>query len=272
LSRDNDEPRACDHLRLRDVMPFAAQTVSVFSFAALLSVGCAEHIHLLERGSPNGGLPLHTFWPPPRSTLTSGDSGDSLMGLSLGEAADRIAAVLREAGYSDQRWFAIGTSYAHGFAVTTRLERINEDGAPMPAAERWSSLFPEASTMLWLEGARHMRLPGRGRYRAFVVAFTDLPIGPTHRAPLWNHQTWLAERPEPPSSELRTDGRVPRAYRIGTYVYEYESESLDGEGEFVSSDAKLSAAAHIGTSGLFPLLGHGLTSLPVHPGRLDLER
>jgi hypothetical protein len=216
-------------------MPYAARTTSLISLAALLSFGCAGQLRELERGVVTGGPPL-SFWPPPDSTWTWTGSTEAAPGPILGEAADHVAAALRSAGYTDQRWYAIGERYAHGFVVTTRLERVRDDGAPGEERERWSSLFQEASNLVWLERARRTRLPGAGRYRVLLVAFTDLPIGATNRAQPRNVRTWLAERPDAPSAELSPMHRVSSDYRVGVYVYEYQSSAPAGEGAFVPGD------------------------------------
>jgi hypothetical protein len=221
-------------------MTLVAKTAGLISLAALLSMGCA--VHLQSRGVLGGG-PQLSFWPPPEATWTWSGHREAAPGPGLGEAADRLAAGLRAAGYTDLRWYAIGSRYAHGFVVTTRLERVRDDGAPGDEERRWSPRFPEASNLLWLEGARRTRLPGEGRYRVLLVAFTDLPIGATSLAQRRSDQTWMVERPEAPSAELSPQRRVSADYRVGVYEYDYEAGPLDGEGAFVSAEEAPPATA-----------------------------
>jgi hypothetical protein len=216
-------------------MPGVARTTILNLLAALLSVGCAEHLQLRTRGVAVGGLPL-SFWPPPDATETWSGRAEAAPSRYLGEAADRVAVALRSAGYTEQRWYAVGARYAHGFMVTTRLERMQDDGAPEENRLRWSSRFPEAPELLWLEGARKTRLPGAGRYRVLLVAFTDLPIGATDRAQRRNEETWMAERPDVPSTELPSMRRVSSDYRVAVYEYEYQSGASASEGAFVPYD------------------------------------
>jgi len=212
---------------------------------ALLATGCAEHLVLLERNVT--GLPRTLFWPPPEATSVwaSGPAGSP----TFGEAAERIARTFQVAGYGDEGWYPIGVDYTHGFALTTRLERTSDDGAPKPRLERWSALYPEASTLPWLAWARETRLPSQGRYRVFFVAFTDLPIGPSKRAPRWNEETLLASPDMPPMS-FPAARRASAGYRVGVYVYEYASDSPDGKGAFVGSDSEVPAARHLERAGL----------------------
>jgi hypothetical protein len=161
-----------------------------------------------------------------------------LPGASLGDVAVRVQSALGDAGITKIRWSPIGVGYAHGFFVTTRLERIGDDGAPVkPPETRWSSAFPAAPELLWLEQADAMRLPAAGRYRVLLIAFTDLPLAPPpHGATRWNEETVLY------GSGLSAAGfpyarRVPSTYRLDVFAYEYEADT-PGEGRFVAMDAR----------------------------------
>jgi len=235
-------------------VPYVVRTASLIAFAALLSVGCAQNLQLRPGGVVVGGPPL-SYWPPPDSTWTWSGSTEVAPSRLLGEAASQVAVALRSAGYADQRWYAIGARYAHGFVVTTRLERVQDDGAPGEMGTRWSSSFSEAGNLLWLEGARETRLPGRGRYRVLLVAFTDLPIGATNRAQRRSEQTWMAERPDAPSTELPPARRVSSDYRVGVYVYEYQSGASDREGAFVPHDEAPAVGPQMNVPALSTLLG-----------------
>ena len=195
------------------------------AFGALLALsllGCAEQLHFVNQG-PSGGVSPYTFWPPPQGTSIWVGSD----GVAEGEALSRVDATLLSDGYRERRWYPIGTGFEHGFAVTTRLERV-EDG-DVESAERWSALYPDASELRWLTLARSVALPQAGRYRVLLIAVTDLPIGPSSVAPLWNELT-LMDGPgaphleRPPTLPMQ---RVGSDYRVGLYVYEYDSDAPD---------------------------------------------
>jgi hypothetical protein len=114
------------------------QQASVLSIALGLCVGCAEHLRAIDHsaGWSTGVL----FWPPPRATaIWTAESSSS----TLGDAAQLIAGTLREAGYADQRWLPVGAHYEHGFAVSTRLEKIAEGGTPKSAVESTAMEGPD---------------------------------------------------------------------------------------------------------------------------------
>jgi hypothetical protein len=165
---------------------------------------------------------------------------------SFGAAAQQIADILRQAGYGLPRVYPVGARYEHGFALTTRLERIRDDGSPELPPVRWSPRFPEPASLIWLASDRDPRLPARGRYRSMLIALTDLtPSGYTTRPPQWNEQT-VMDGPELRPAPFPVARRVPLRARIVVYVYEYRSDEEESAGEAVGwDDATLTAAAHI---------------------------
>lgn len=226
-----------------------SQGTRVLGIATVLLTGCG--IHPAER-EPTGGAAPCSFWPPPPATSTwTDDLTAPPTDLSFGEVAGHLASALRHAGYATVQPYPVGSQYQHGFAVTTRLERIDEDGTLAPPPERWSAIHPEASNLRWLAGAREMTLPGPGYYRVMLIAFTDLPIGATSRAPAWNEET-LMEGPDAPPP-LPTARRAAPQFRFGVFIYEYRARRSDNKGSFVAS-TRLPAVAHVRSSGLSALL------------------
>ena len=220
-------------------MPWTAQHACILAIAAGLATGCAAHRLVLDPVVPVGGGGSHyVFWPPPPPTATWQTSASGLG--TFGDAARRIAATLRESGYGEVRSYPIGAFYRHGFAVTTRLEGVYEDGTPKPRAERWSPLYLDASNLIWLADDRAPRLPGAGRYRTLLIAFTDLPIGPSQIA-LHDDEWTVMDGPDLPDSRFPGGRHVSPGYRIGVYVYEYQAASADHDGEFLQVAAGLPA-------------------------------
>ena len=166
----------------------------------------------------------YRFWPPPASTsLWTTAPEVAAIDEPVGEVAERIVRVLEQAGYGEQRVYPIGAHYEHGFAVTTRLERIRDDATAEALPERWTALYPDAANLLWLRDPEP-RFPRPGRYRVLLLAFTDLSIGGGNRAVHWNEETVMAG-PDLPlaSARLPVARHVPPAYRIAVYIYEYLS-------------------------------------------------
>jgi hypothetical protein len=141
-----------------------------------------------------------------------------------------------------------------GFALTTRLERIHDDGSPEPPAARWSRRFLEPASLIWLANAREPWLPARGRYRSLLIAVTDLtPSGYTTRPPRWNEQT-VMDGPGLRLAAFPFARRVPLRAGIVVFVYEYRSDDEESSGQAVLwDDARLPAAAHLQRTGLAAL-------------------
>lgn len=229
-------------------MPRTLRIVATF---AVLQLGCAEQLHLLDRG-PVGGVSPSSFWPPPTSSVTwLAEATDDAQQQPLGSVAEQLELALREDGYVDQRWYPVGVGSGHGFAVTTRLERV-EAGQRAPLIARWSSLHAEAVSLRWLEQARAPVLPSPGRYRVLLVSYTDLPIGPSSKAPIWNEGTvmdWPNASLHQSSREFALPSRICDGCRFGIFEYEFrlEEDGDDARGRFVPATPAASRA--------FPLRG-----------------
>jgi len=74
----------------------------------------------------------------------------------------------------------------------------------------------------------------------FLVAFTDLPIGETQTAPIWNEETvmdWPNATPGSSAPHGRLPSRARAGYRVGVYEYVYEIGAADAVGTLrVTSD------------------------------------
>jgi len=226
-----------------------SQHLFVLSLSLATATACVEHSSVLERGTIGFPRP-EIFWPPPPATSVWTSPLSSPV--TFGEAVTGIARTLDGAGYSDKRLYPIGVDYAHGFAIATKLERITDDAHS--AGARWLSLYPRATNLRWLEQDRSPELPGAGRYRAFLIAFTDLPTGETKVAPRWTEETWM-DGLDAPIMELRAERRASERYRVAVYVYEYAAPGMGGEGRFIEQDLERTGEAHVKASGLSGLGG-----------------
>jgi len=239
------------------VLVRAIGRAALLATSTVAALGCATQRELIDRSASAGVSPC-SFWPPPPSTsLALSRSPLPAQAAGLTSVAKRIATGLDAAGYAEQHWYPIGLEYRHGFAATTRLEALNDDGAPKPQAERWSSLYPDAAHLRWLTLARKMPLPHPGRYRVFLIAVTDLPLGSSIIAPIWNEDTVMD------GPGVSTEESLPLAirgsrdlsgYRVGVYVYQYERRQDQAQGHSSARGAAWSAAAQLQAAGLSRLV------------------
>ena len=205
----------------------------------LLAAGCTATLQPFGGGLGSGRAPT-MFWPPPPATAVT--EGVLAAGtLSFGEAEAQLDRTLRAAGYAAARALPIGGRHEHGFARITRLERSHDDGSPETGPARWSDLYPEPANLRWLEGALTPHLPGPGRFRVLLVAFTDLPVVAKGRPPVWDFATLMESTDAPPP--LPESRRASAGYRLVYLVYEYRSTRADGAGKRLD-EPSLAASAH----------------------------
>jgi len=206
----------------------------------LLAAGCSATLQSFGGGLGSGRAPT-MFWPPPPATaVTEGAPAAGMV--SFGEAEAQLDRTLREAGHAVARALPIGGRHEHGFARITRLERIHDDGSPDTGPARWSTLYPEPANLRWLEGALTPRLPGPGRFRVLLIAFTDLPVVAKGRPPAWDFATLMESTDAPPP--LPASRRASAGYRLVYLVYEFRSTRADGAGERLN-EASLAASASV---------------------------
>ncbi|RYZ06085.1 MAG: hypothetical protein EOO73_16875 [Myxococcales bacterium] len=120
--------------------------------------------------------------------------------------------------------------------MTTRLERL--DLRAGSNADRYAAMYPEPASLRWLTFAHAPSLPEPAQYRAFLIAFTDLPMPSGPSAPTWNEQT-LMDGPGAP--ELRNAAQAAARrhatpnYRFGVYEYQYEWDEARKSGRLTQT-------------------------------------
>jgi hypothetical protein len=113
-------------------------------------------------------------WPPPAASA-SYVLPQRLFGsrTTVGEATDAIIAALERNGYVERSFY--GTP-APGVALITRLERINDDGSPASAAERWAAGGYQNDALNLAQFLRGLFYADPGRYRVIVFIIQDQPF------------------------------------------------------------------------------------------------
>lgn len=205
-----------------------------------------QHASRGPAAAPVRDTPLPAFapWPPPTPTSQDTIARSLVLGTaagSWGAVADRFDAALSAAGYEDRAYYAV----PGGFALATRIERIDRDGRPLSEPTRWVG---SSGRRAWTLEAVLRELAGVpvGHYRTLVFVFSDTPFR-SRPAPVTEA---LAER-------WRMDGfnRLPaalrgtpygEAFRCDVLVYEFEQGAAGQPARFV--DAGLAARRHLEAS------------------------
>lgn len=110
-------------------------------------------------------------WPPPAPSATMVLPRSLISGTvelpSLAETARRLEVALEAAGYLEFRYYEI----PGGFALLTRLERINSDGTPRAGDARWD--LGSHSNYSLRDLIMGVFFGNPGRYRIIAFVFTD---------------------------------------------------------------------------------------------------
>jgi hypothetical protein len=99
-----------------------------------------REVRSAEVAGPEPAVAIPQFpWPPPRASASAVIPAAFLRpsgveSPTLGDIADEISKALDTGGYFERSFFGA----PGGFAMVTRLERINRDGTPTDEAERWT--------------------------------------------------------------------------------------------------------------------------------------
>ena len=94
----------------------------------------------------------------------------------LKNAANELDALLVAAGYSERAYFRLNTQgQTIGFALVTRMERINSDGSPYPPTERFMSAnAPDQFSVV--DFIKSLFVAPVGYYRVLVFTVSKAPV------------------------------------------------------------------------------------------------
>ena len=194
--------------------------------------------------APPPELPRFDPWPPPMPSsqdiiaraLVVGDSADT-----WGAVSDRFDTALAAAGYGDRNYYAV----PRGFALATRIERIDRDGRSLSEPTRWIGSRERPD---WTLEAVLRELAGVpvGRYRTLVFVFSDTGFksgGATMSETMADR--WLADGLNRLPTEMRG---IPYGadFQCDVLVYEFVQGTAGEAAAFVK--AGLSARKHLAES------------------------
>lgn len=120
-------------------------------------------------------------WPPPRYSAIANIPiefiGYKIKSPTLGDVAIKLESALENAGYSERSYYYI----LNGFALITRIERIDVDGRPFTDDNRWIIGFRPMETFSLASYIKALFIATPGHYRVIVFAITDRPFAPSSK-------------------------------------------------------------------------------------------
>jgi hypothetical protein len=198
-------------------------------------------------------MPKLTLHPPAPSApaYTLDTNLFRRQGATLQDTADRLLKALRDQQYVEYGYYCV----PNGFALATRIERIQEDRRPWPGDARWEA--GKAPLLRLQDGFSLKRIVGAlfradpGRYRMIVFYVTDRPVTPTRDRP----GEEFSGLPSGGESELPDDfDEMPFGpnYRVRAYIYEFRRPSVSASAQFVQQT--LPTFTHLDRAGLLARL------------------
>ena len=176
--------------------------------------------------------------------------------ITLRDVDERISTALYLAGYYEGSYFGV----PGGFAIVTRLEKMDENGYP-DYPNRWaSSLAPIGFTNFSLSNyLKALFGAPEGHYRVFVFVVSSKPVIQSGTPVAQEKaQTWIVEGANRLPSQMEN---LPytREHRTTVYIYEFIQNGVGGEATYnIPSD--FTGRQHLDRAGLWENLN--ITATP----------
>jgi|GEM_PF-2874012 len=160
-------------------------------------------------------------FPPPMATATQTISRKIFENHhTFGVVNETIVECLDESGYvsSKRQYYAV----PNGYALVTRLEKINEDGSPRAGAERWEakvkSTFKEFSILDYLKA---LVIGEEANFRVLVFMITDIPLTQSDEiTEMDTAKSWLKKGMNALPDELAALEFTPQ-HKVNLLLYEF---------------------------------------------------
>lgn len=193
-------------------------------------------------------------WPPPRASATVVLPAAFLRSagavLHFGDVDHTLTSALDSCGYFDRSYYAV----PDGFAIVTRLEQMQADGASKAPPERWALEFKPLERFSLESYLRALFTANPGFYRiiVFVVtsqSFSQSPTGVTRDEALKWLQGGLDRLPAELAGRELTD-----RYACTALIYQFE-QPASGEGAKLDVPSDLPGRIHLERAKLWEALG-----------------
>jgi hypothetical protein len=217
--------------------------------------GAIQQSELLK---PDGMASANEFpkfpWPPPQASSREVIPNDLLVagqGQSiLTDIQSSIVTALRRIGHTEFSYFDV----PGGYALVTRLEKINLDGSPMSGLERWEVKVGPLHEWSLHALLRALFSANSGYYRIIVFVVTPQPFTFSNdniSEVTASHLVGEGSQKLPESIATRP---LTPDYTCTALIYEFEQPTARSEPQFIES-GRIPAHVHLEASGFFKALG-----------------
>jgi hypothetical protein len=201
--------------------------------------------------SKNLNLPAAFQWPPPNASSTCVFNLESLRRkkgkrISYFDVGQWLDASLNNSGYFEKVYYPI----PGGFAIITRLERIDKKGMPDTTSDRWNENILPIKSFNLTQYFKALFTASPGYYRVIVFTVSPIPFrqrqkeisGEMINAWIKNGYNTLPKK----IANQKADNRCV----ITTLIYEFEKSENDSIIHFLSN-GRFPAKVHLETTGLW---------------------
>ena len=186
-------------------------------------------------------------WPPPTPSASQPLPGllTQLGFITVGQVADWVAQSLDQRSYFDRSYH----SAPNGFAMVTRLERINEDGTPFAGPDRWPvNVTSEGFSLIrYIEA---LFAAPEGHYRVIVFVVTSELLIPSGERPTEQYMLGLLSGGADRLPAIVRDAPLTPDHTCVALIYEFEQRGLQGQPALLVP-GRLTGRDHLVAAGLW---------------------
>jgi hypothetical protein len=207
-------------------------------------VGCAENL-------TNTSV-LFPFPPPKASTYTEIKRGlligQSSKEISFADLNEKLQKALSTAGYVEKSYYQI----PEGFALVTRLEKINEDGSPKPEEMRWVRGEEKQQIFSISDYLKQLFTANPGYYRIIVFIVTSKPFSQDGKQTVSREEAmnWLNDGNNELSEEIAAK-KFTSKHKCTALVYQFERPNSAKQETVLVTPSPVPALYQLKRSGFF---------------------
>ena len=194
-------------------------------------------------------MPSFPFPPPKASTSYMLDKAYFNNVNNLFTVSEVIDSTLKACGYLERSYYQI----PDGFALVTRIEKINTDASPLPKQERWNAPFNKSDNDFSIaDYFRSLFTAEVGKYRILVFLVTSIPFNQTQT------EVTIAQAQEFLKSGLNA---LPKKFKSLEFTTDhnctaliYEFEKAEFEGGRLIEHSEFTGFDHLNKNNFLPIL------------------
>lgn len=203
----------------------------------------------LKTIAASNGIPVFPF-PPPKPSAIDVITIDKFPDANnLEDINNFIGRTLNQCGYHEKSIYEI----PNGFALVSRIEKINSDASSKNPPERWEINSKVKNSFSISDYIKSLFSSNPGFYRVIVFMVTDIPFNTTKNVPSKEDATdWLYNGLNILPDEIGST-TLNQSYSCSVLIYEFKSPE-SGESAFLMSPSLHTGREHLIKANLWSYL------------------